>query len=105
MGTGTGERHAQASPRWGDWIGMSNRNEKETVGEAATWAARRLAEAGVESPRREAEILVREASGLSRERFFARPETPLSPHAQEVTGAIRGAAGEARTARVYPRTP
>jgi len=61
---------------------MSAERDVQTAGEALAWAAHRLAAAGIESARREAEILVREAMAFRREQFLAHPETPLSPLAR-----------------------
>jgi release factor glutamine methyltransferase len=52
-----------------------------TVGEAVAAAARRLAGAGIENPGLEAEVLVRAAAGLSRERLHAHPEEALPAEA------------------------
>ena len=52
-----------------------------TAGEALAAAARRLAAAGVEGPRAEARLLVEAATGLTRERLLAWPETELTGEA------------------------
>ncbi len=54
----------------------------QTAGEAVAETAQRLRAAGLPDARREAEILVREAAGLTREQFLAHPETRLTPAAQ-----------------------
>jgi len=71
--------------------------EAQTVAEAAAEVARRLAEAGVENPRLEAEVLVRTAAGISRERLHAHPELVLSLAAREALAALT-----ARRARREP---
>lgn len=53
----------------------------QTAGEAVAAAARRLADAGIENPGLEAEVLVRAAAGLSRERLHAHPEDALPAEA------------------------
>lgn len=50
----------------------------QTLADALAEVARRLLAAGVDSPRLEAEVLVREAVGVSKERLFSHPELPLS---------------------------
>ena len=62
--------------------------EAQTIAEAVTEVARRLAEAGVENPRLEAEILVRTAAAISHERLHAHPELPLSAEAREALAAL-----------------
>ena len=59
---------------------MSSAGE-HTVGEAVRTVMRQLAEAGVDGPQLEAEILVREAAGLSKEQLLAHPERKLAPEA------------------------
>jgi len=71
--------------------------EAQTVAEAAAEVARRLAEAGVENPRLEAEVLVRTAAGISHERLHAHPELVLSPNARDSLAALT-----ARRARREP---
>ncbi len=50
-----------------------------TVAAALAEAARRLAGAGVEEPRREATVLLGHVLGLDRAALFARPDRPLAP--------------------------
>ncbi|OIQ92757.1 release factor glutamine methyltransferase [mine drainage metagenome] len=52
-----------------------------TCGEALADLARRLAAAGVESPRLDARLLLAEALGLEPMRVFSHPERPLGPGA------------------------
>ncbi len=54
----------------------------QNLAEAVADVVHLLAEAGVDNPRLEAEILVREAAGLSKERLLSHPELPLSPEAR-----------------------
>jgi release factor glutamine methyltransferase len=56
--------------------------DAQTLAEALAETAHLLADAGLDSPRLEAEILVREAAGLTRERLLSHPELPLSPEAR-----------------------
>ena len=59
-------------------------------------ATDRLAAAGVESPRRNAEWIVEEATGASRAHLLARPHAPLAPETQARAEAMvrRRASGE-----------
>ncbi len=54
-----------------------------SVGEAIAQVTARLVAAGIAEARLEAEILVREVAGLSREKLFAHPETLLLPDARQ----------------------
>jgi len=54
---------------------------EHTVGEAVRVVTRRLAEVGADNPHLEAEILVREATGLIREQLLAHPECKMAPEA------------------------
>ena len=51
--------------------------EAITVGDALDGATRRLAAAGIESPRRDARLLMAHALGLTPEKVFGYPERPL----------------------------
>jgi len=62
--------------------------DAQTIAEAVAEVAQRLAEAGVENPRLEAEILVRTAAGISHERLHAHPELALSPEARGTLAAL-----------------
>jgi release factor glutamine methyltransferase len=56
--------------------------DAQTLAEAVAETAHLLAQAGVDTPRLEAEVLVREAAEVSKERLFSHPELPLSPEAR-----------------------
>lgn len=74
--------------------------EPNTVAEAVAALARRLSQAGIESAHREAQILLRAATGLSREALLAHPETPLTEEAR-VTLAEHAARRVAREPLPY----
>lgn len=53
-----------------------------TASEAVVFATRRLRDGGIESPGRDARILVGAALGLRSEQLIARPDLPVSPEAR-----------------------
>jgi release factor glutamine methyltransferase len=59
-----------------------------SVGDALGAAADALAAFGVETPRLDAELLLAEAAGLSREQFAVAPETPMPPGASRAFGTL-----------------